>query len=255
MLRLDPADAARGTRRCMATAASVMAASVAGPSSGSASTREKRCVAFDLDQVEAAGRIDHLLEQERRGRLRVSEDAAVELHVLRVAADVGYQEQRTPGRHGWTLTGRDRLGGCDGAHSRLRQREQLIGDTKHVTTHGNGRERRGSRAWADEAVRRIEADANRSADTHLHAFPLPADWGIDLYLKDESVHPTGSLKHRLARSLFLYGLCNGWITRAARRSSRPPAARRPSPRRTSRGSSACRSSPSCRPPPAPRRSR
>jgi cysteine synthase A len=73
-------------------------------------------------------------------------------------------------------------------------------------------ERLGSRAWADEAVRRIEADANRSADTHLHVFPLPEDWGVDLYLKDESVHPTGSLKHRLARSLFLYGLCNGWIT-------------------------------------------
>ena len=35
---------------------------------------------------------------------------------------------------------------------------------------------------------------------------------IDLYLKDESVHPTGSLKHRLARSLFLYALVNGWIT-------------------------------------------
>ena len=34
---------------------------------------------------------------------------------------------------------------------------------------------------------------------------------IALYLKDESTHPTGSLKHRLARSLFLYGLCNGWI--------------------------------------------
>ena len=60
-------------------------------------------------------------------------------------------------------------------------------------------------------MRRIDADANRSADTHLHAFPLPEEWGIDLYLKDESVHPTGSLKHRLARSLFLYGLCNGWI--------------------------------------------
>jgi cysteine synthase A len=70
----------------------------------------------------------------------------------------------------------------------------------------------GSRDWANEAVRRIEADDNRSAETHLHAFPLPAEWGIDLYLKDESVHPTGSLKHRLARSLFLYGLCNGWIT-------------------------------------------
>ena len=81
-----------------------------------------------------------------------------------------------------------------------------------VTTPGTSRERLGSREWANEAVRRIEADANRSADTHLHAFPLPAEWGIDLYLKDESVHPTGSLKHRLARSLFLYGLCNGWIT-------------------------------------------
>jgi cysteine synthase A len=69
-----------------------------------------------------------------------------------------------------------------------------------------------TREWASEAVRRIEADENRSADTHLHAFPLPAEWGIDLYLKDESVHPTGSLKHRLARSLFLYALCNGWIT-------------------------------------------
>ena len=80
-----------------------------------------------------------------------------------------------------------------------------------MTTHANARERLGSRAWANEAVRRVEADANRSADTHLHPFPLPAEWGIDLYLKDESVHPTGSLKHRLARSLFLYGLCNGWI--------------------------------------------
>lgn len=66
------------------------------------------------------------------------------------------------------------------------------------------------RAWISEAVRRVEADANRSADTHLHAFPLAVE-GIDLYLKDESVHPTGSLKHRLARSLFLYALCNGWV--------------------------------------------
>ena len=70
---------------------------------------------------------------------------------------------------------------------------------------------RDTRAWVNEAVRRVEADSNRSADTHLHVFPLPEAWDIDLYLKDESVHPTGSLKHRLARSLFLYGLCNGWI--------------------------------------------
>jgi len=81
-----------------------------------------------------------------------------------------------------------------------------------VTAVVNRRERLGSRVWADEAIRRLEADANRSSDTHLHTFPLPAEWGIDLYMKDESVHPTGSLKHRLARSLFLYGLCNGWIS-------------------------------------------
>ena len=67
------------------------------------------------------------------------------------------------------------------------------------------------RAWLKDAVRKVQADANRSADTHLLLFPLPEEWGIDLYLKDESTHPTGSLKHRLARSLFLYGLCNGWI--------------------------------------------
>lgn len=67
------------------------------------------------------------------------------------------------------------------------------------------------RAWLKEAVRKVQADANRSADTHLLRFPLPEEWGVDLYLKDESTHPTGSLKHRLARSLFLYALCNGWI--------------------------------------------
>ncbi len=71
---------------------------------------------------------------------------------------------------------------------------------------------RTTRAWVDDAIRTVEADANRSADTHLHVYPLPPQWGIDLYLKDESVHPTGSLKHRLARSLFLYALVNGWIT-------------------------------------------
>ncbi|MBA8931637.1 cysteine synthase A [Kutzneria viridogrisea] len=69
-----------------------------------------------------------------------------------------------------------------------------------------------TRTWVREAVRVIEADANRSADTHLLTFPLPTEWGIDLYLKDESTHPTGSLKHRLARSLFLYAICNGWVT-------------------------------------------
>ncbi|MBS0254059.1 MAG: PLP-dependent cysteine synthase family protein [Proteobacteria bacterium] len=71
--------------------------------------------------------------------------------------------------------------------------------------------KRVDRDWTNEAVRRIEADFNRSADTHLIRLDLPRFPGIALYLKDESVHPTGSLKHRLARSLILYGLCNQWI--------------------------------------------
>ena len=68
-----------------------------------------------------------------------------------------------------------------------------------------------SRPWVSEAIRRIEADYQRSSDTHLIPLPLPGFPGIDLYLKDESSHPTGSLKHRLARSLFLHALCNGWL--------------------------------------------
>ncbi|AZZ95087.1 pyridoxal-phosphate dependent enzyme [Hahella sp. KA22] len=66
-------------------------------------------------------------------------------------------------------------------------------------------------SWVSEAIQKIEADFQRSADTHLIKVDLPCIPDIHLYLKDESTHPTGSLKHRLARSLFLYGLCNGWI--------------------------------------------
>jgi cysteine synthase A len=68
-----------------------------------------------------------------------------------------------------------------------------------------------TRSWVSGAIQIIEADFNRSSDTHLLRVPLPGAPGIALYLKDESTHPSGSLKHRLARSLFLYGLCNGWI--------------------------------------------
>ncbi len=66
--------------------------------------------------------------------------------------------------------------------------------------------------WTCQAIDKINADINRSSDTHLIKLNLPFFKHIDLYLKDESTHPTGSLKHRLARSLFLYGICNGKIT-------------------------------------------
>lgn len=65
--------------------------------------------------------------------------------------------------------------------------------------------------WLANAINLITADFNRSSDTHLIKLDLPCFKNVSLYLKDESTHPTGSLKHRLARSLFLYGLCNGQI--------------------------------------------
>ncbi len=70
-------------------------------------------------------------------------------------------------------------------------------------------------SWVNWAIHQVEADFNRSADTHLIKLELPilTKNNIDLYLKDESTHPTGSLKHRLARSLFLYGLVNSWINK------------------------------------------
>ncbi|MCK7614835.1 PLP-dependent cysteine synthase family protein [Roseibium sediminicola] len=65
--------------------------------------------------------------------------------------------------------------------------------------------------WVQGAIAKINADAHRSADTHLFKLHGIETGGVDIYLKDESTHPTGSLKHRLARSLFLYALCNGKI--------------------------------------------
>lgn len=68
-----------------------------------------------------------------------------------------------------------------------------------------------NRDWARRAIGILEGDGRRSADTHLVKPAFKGLRGISIYLKDESTHPTGSLKHRLARSLFLYGICNGKI--------------------------------------------
>ena len=67
------------------------------------------------------------------------------------------------------------------------------------------------RAWIRFATERLAADYARSADTHLIRLDQRPSAGVAIYLKDESTHPSGSLKHRLARSLFLYGIANGWI--------------------------------------------
>jgi len=65
------------------------------------------------------------------------------------------------------------------------------------------------RDWVHAAIASLQREARRSADTHLLHVRLPAFAGIDFYFKDEASHPSGSLKHRLARSLYLFALCNG----------------------------------------------
>jgi len=69
------------------------------------------------------------------------------------------------------------------------------------------------RAWTRWAIGILDGDGRRSADTHLINPIFDGLRNIAIYLKDESTHPTGSLKHRLARSLFIYGICNGKIRR------------------------------------------
>ncbi|MFK0089942.1 PLP-dependent cysteine synthase family protein [Pseudomonas sp. NPDC090755] len=65
--------------------------------------------------------------------------------------------------------------------------------------------------WLRSAVDLLLADQRRSGETPLYKLSIPALDGVDIYLKDESLHPTGSLKHRLARSLFLQAICSGQV--------------------------------------------
>src|SRR5690606_18491660 len=154
-----------------------------------------------------AGRVDH-----RHGGRFPARSAAVPVAGRPGHRRAGGTRRATPRRTGKTA--------CPVARRRRARRRPRRRCRRRRPPHGPRRPPwpgRGAvvtavdREWVTEAVRAIDADANRSADTHLLVFPLPEDWGIDLYLKDESVHPTGSLKHRLARSLFLYGLVNGQI--------------------------------------------
>lgn len=66
-------------------------------------------------------------------------------------------------------------------------------------------------AWIAESSRRLRTMKIRSGETPLLALQLPRyrAAGIEIYVKDESAHPTGSLKHRLSADLFGDALCNG----------------------------------------------
>ncbi|WP_343529007.1 pyridoxal-phosphate dependent enzyme [Sphingomonas sp.] len=72
-------------------------------------------------------------------------------------------------------------------------------------------ERPVDQAFVARAMAVIDRDRRRCPETPLLALALPSAPSIDLYMKDESAHPTGSLKHRLARSLFTGGIVAGVI--------------------------------------------
>lgn len=69
------------------------------------------------------------------------------------------------------------------------------------------------RAWIGSAIAQLADESGSCAETPMRELRLPGFPKIRFLLKDESVHPTGSLKHRLARSLFLYALCSGRLRR------------------------------------------
>ncbi|SNY93370.1 cysteine synthase A [Cohaesibacter sp. ES.047] len=66
-------------------------------------------------------------------------------------------------------------------------------------------------AWASAALDKLEREKQRAVDTHLIMLDLPGFEETPIYFKDESTHPTGSLKHRLAQSLFANAICHGYV--------------------------------------------
>ena len=68
-----------------------------------------------------------------------------------------------------------------------------------------------NRAWIARAIAKLDEDRLLEIDTPLLKLDLPELSACKIYIKDETTHPTGSLKHRLARSLFLHAICNGDI--------------------------------------------
>lgn len=68
-----------------------------------------------------------------------------------------------------------------------------------------------ARRWAAEAVAFLAEERRRAADTPMIKLDCEGFPGIEILIKDETAHPSGSLKHRLAHALFVHAICNGEI--------------------------------------------
>ncbi|ASR36527.1 cysteine synthase [Prauserella marina] len=58
-----------------------------------------------------------------------------------------------------------------------------------------------SDSWRERALAALSAERIARHPTPLRRYPLPLDWPVSLYVKDETTQPTGSLKHPFARDL------------------------------------------------------
>jgi cysteine synthase A len=65
--------------------------------------------------------------------------------------------------------------------------------------------------WARGAIALLNSDQAAEMATPLRRFPLPDESPVELFLKDESLRPTGSMKHGFARSLLIDALSRGRI--------------------------------------------
>lgn len=66
-------------------------------------------------------------------------------------------------------------------------------------------------AWIRNAIKKLWEDRRRSGVTPLLRLVPPFNSGLCLYLKNEGLSPTGSLKHRVAWGLIMQALVNGEI--------------------------------------------
>lgn len=80
--------------------------------------------------------------------------------------------------------------------------ESLIKDTS-VSVHDP--------TWIRKSIKTLWEDRRRSGVTPLLRLVPPFNSGLCLYLKNEGLSPTGSLKHRVAWGLFMQALVNGEI--------------------------------------------
>lgn len=69
----------------------------------------------------------------------------------------------------------------------------------------------GLRLWADQALRLLEREKKCCGETPAFLLKIAAFPGLNIVLKDETAQPSGSLKHRLARSLFEAAIATGDI--------------------------------------------